>query len=176
VLIVLAGMCTGSSEQPSSTAPTTTQPAQPAAPAARAQPQPARAGIGQPVRDGKVEFTVTSFECGRTSVGATQFNQYQANGHLCLLTINAANVGNEAVHFSEGDQHIYDTAGREFSYSLDATFAHGYDPNTYQPFTGLNPGQSQEFTVVYDVPTGAGINMARLHDSPFSNGVEVALQ
>jgi hypothetical protein len=40
---------------------------------------------------------------------------------------------------------------------------------------GLNPGDSIDTAVVFDVPKGTDVESIELHDGPFSDGVTVGL-
>lgn len=133
---------------------------------------PQVAGIGQPVRDGKFEFTVTGLECGATSVGDEFINE-QAQGQFCMLSVTVSNIGDEAQALFGDNQYLLDDQDREFSADTVATFTS--NPEGQAVFEEINPGNQLSGTIVFDVPADATISSARLHDSAFSNGVEVAL-
>ncbi|MGV8978354.1 MAG: DUF4352 domain-containing protein [Cellulomonas sp.] len=81
-----------------------------AAPAAA----PAAAAIGTPVRDGKLEFTVTSVEPGVPSVGSDAFGQ-KAQGQFVLMHLTIKNTGDKAQCFDGSPQKAFDAQGRAFS-------------------------------------------------------------
>lgn len=59
-------------------------------PAAELEPQKttveALPGMGDPVKDGKFQFTVTNVDCGKKSVGSSLLNQ-KAQGQFFLVSI-----------------------------------------------------------------------------------------
>ncbi|OLT54629.1 DUF4352 domain-containing protein [Cellulosimicrobium sp. CUA-896] len=156
---------------PSDGAADTAEPA-PEAPAEEPAPEePAAPGIGTPVRDGKFEFTVTSVETGVATVGDEFLNQ-QAQGQYVLVHMAVTNIGTEAQMFDGSSQELTDTAGRTHSADTSAAIYLG-DANSF--LTDINPGNSVDGTVVFDIPADAVPATIDLHDSMFSGGVEVAL-
>lgn len=105
-------------------------------------------GIGRPVRDGKFEFIVHSWD------GAT-----------ASLTIT--NIGDRPNSVAVSAQYLFDTQGRRFEPEFDWT--------SDLAFADLNPGQSVSGTLTY-VLSGATPAHLELHDSIFSGGVEVSLR
>lgn len=134
-------------------------------------PEPAAQGIGTAVRDGKFEFTVTSVETGVPSVGG-EFLSEQAQGQYVLVHMTVTNIGDEAQMFDGSSQELTDTVGRTHSSDGSAAIYLG-DANSF--LTDINPGNSVEGTVVFDIPADAVPASIDLHDSFFSGGVEVAL-
>lgn len=130
-------------------------------------------GIGSPAADGRFEFTVSSFECGETSVGE-EFFEEDAQGQFCLMEVRVQNIGDSSQMFSASEQYVFNEEGTQYSASFEATFAN--NPSGDELFTDINPGNAVEGTIVFDVPEGAEIAYAELHDSPFSGGVRVELR
>lgn len=130
-------------------------------------------GVGSPARDGRFEFTVSSFECGESTVGDGPF-QEEAQGQFCLMEVTVENIGDESQFFSGDNQYVFNEEGTEYSASTAATFAN--NPEGDELFTEINPGNSVDGTVVFDIPEDAEVAYAELHDSPFSGGVRVELQ
>jgi len=128
-------------------------------------------GVGTAVRDGKFEFTVTSVETGVATVGDEYLNE-QAQGQFVLVHVTVTNIGDAAQMFDGSSQKLVDTAGREHSADSSAAIYLG-DSNSF--LTDINPGNSVEGTVVFDIPADAVPATISLHDSFFSGGVEVAL-
>jgi len=128
-------------------------------------------GVGTAVRDGKFEFTVTSVETGVATVGDEYLNQ-QAQGQFVLVHVTVTNIGDAAQMFDGSSQKLVDTAGREHSADSSAAIYLG-DSNSF--LTDINPGNSVQGTVVFDIPADAVPATISLHDSFFSGGVEVAL-
>ncbi|MCO7274845.1 DUF4352 domain-containing protein [Cellulosimicrobium cellulans] len=135
------------------------------------EPAPAAPGVGTAVRDGKFEFTVTSVETGVATVGDEYLNA-QAQGQFVLVHMTVTNIGDRAQMFDGSSQKLVDTAGREHSADSSAAIYLG-DANSF--LTDINPGNSVEGTVVFDVPADAVPATITLHDSFLSGGVEVSL-
>ncbi|NIJ15000.1 hypothetical protein FHU38_005408 [Saccharomonospora amisosensis] len=150
---------------------TTAQNEQPQQQAPPEQEQ-AEAGIGQPVRDGKFEFTVEGIERA-SSVGDDAVMTEEAQGEFAILTVTVENIGNEAQPLSDADQYVYDASGRQ--YSTDSMAALSIMGNDVL-FNPINPGNSVTGKLVFDVPPGTELTSAELHDSAFSNGVTVSLE
>lgn len=134
---------------------------------------PETTGIGSEARDGKFAFTVNGIECGSDSVGQ-DFMQEDAQGKYCLLDVRVENIGDEAQFLFADNQYLYDADGREFSADSMATIAANGDGSGVFA-DEINPGNSVEGVIVFDVPEGAEIVRAELHDSALSGGVEVDL-
>ena len=133
-------------------------------------------GIGEAARDGKFEFIVKGIECGKTEVVSPESDMLRktAQGEFCLLTLNVKNIGDEQQYFSESDQKLLNAENQQFSPDSTATL---YNSNNSDVFLAqINPGNSVEGVLVFDVPAGAVMTYAELHDSSFSNGVKVKLQ
>jgi hypothetical protein len=128
------------------------------------------AQMGEPAQDGNFTFVVNSLECGATTVGE-DFMQEEAQGEFCIMEVTVENHGDEAQSLSASDQYLYDDEERKFS--SDITFALAVETPIFEQ---INPGNSLDGTIVFDVPTGTAIEFAELHDSAFSGGVLVDLR
>ncbi len=183
VLVAVVGSALGGGDDDAPTTADTAAPADavpggeetPAAPAAPEEPeapaeQPA-AGVGTPVRDGKFEFTVTSVAPGVARVGDDLFGE-DAQGQFLLVHLRVTNIGDEAQMFDGSSQKLLDTAGRTHSADTAAAIYVG-DSNSF--LNQINPGNSVDGTVVFDIPADAAPASLELHDSAFSGGVTVAL-
>lgn len=132
------------------------------------------AKVGQPARDGKFEFVVKSIECGRANVGS-EFLTEAAQGQFCLLNITVKNIGNEAQGLSSSNQYLYNSQGQRYSADDAATYAAApRDNNTW--YQQVNPGNTVEGAIVFDVPKDVTPVSAELHDSAFSGGIKINLQ
>lgn len=131
------------------------------------------AKIGEAARDGKFEFTVTAFKCGAKTLGDNEFLREEAQGQFCVMDVTVKNIGNEAQTFFTSEQKVKNAEGQEFSNDTSAEIAvAGGDAWVNE----INPGNTAKGKVVFDVPADATIVSAELHDSSFSNGVEVSLK
>lgn len=157
---------------PADGAPPGADPAAPAEPAApvEEEPAPAAPGVGTPVADGKFEFTVTNVEQGVGRVGSDMFGE-DAQGQFLLVHVTVRNVGDEAQYFDSSSQKLVDAQGRQ--HSADSAAAIYLDGSSF--LESVNPGNSVEGIVVFDVPVDAVPATLELHDSMFSDGVTVTL-
>jgi hypothetical protein len=131
----------------------------------------ATAGLNDPVRDGKFEFTVTKVDCSRTELG-DEFTREQAQGKFCVVTTKVKNIGNEAQPLSASDQYAYDSVGRRYSSSDQLWTLVAANSPVYED---INPGNSRTAQLVFDVPKNTKLTRLELHDSAFSGGVQVNL-
>lgn len=129
------------------------------------------AGLNQPVRDGKFEFTVTGEDCSKNTIGEDPLSK-TAQGTFCVVSVTVQNIGDKAQLLDASSQKAFDAAGREFSADGSAAMYFG-DSNTF--LDQLNPGSTVQGQIVYDVPVGTQLTKLELHDSPFSGGVDVKL-
>lgn len=129
------------------------------------------AGIGDAVRDGKFEFTITDVETGVSSVGG-QFGE-TADGQFVLVHISVKNIGDEAQIFFDSEQTVIDAEGRSFS--ADSAAGIYIDGNDIW-LNEVNPGNTAKGVLVYDMPADATPAEIELHDSMFSGGVTVSLK
>lgn len=132
------------------------------------------AKIGTPVTDGKFEFTVKSIECGKTTVGANQYLTKDAQGQFCLLNITVKNTGDAAQSLFSTNQKLLNAQNQQ--YAADDTATMYASPNSSSWYSNINPGNSVEGTIVFDIPKDQTPVIAELHDSAFSGGVKVSLQ
>ena len=154
----------GSSTKSTSDAPSATQ----AEPTKSAQPE-SKATIGTQVRDGKFAFEISSVKCGVSKVGSGTFSA-KAQGQYCVVTMGVGNIGKEPQTFFGSNQKAFDTLGREFSNDTGADL---YDTDSQTWLTEINPGNSLNGKVYFDVPKDAQLDYIELHDSAFSGGVKV---
>jgi hypothetical protein len=132
------------------------------------------AKIGQPANDGKFEFTVSSVECGKVSVGTNQYLTKSPQGQYCLLNISVKNIGDQAQSLISSNQYLLNANGQKYSADDSATLYNS--PSGSSWYNNINPGNSVSGAIVFDVPKDQTPTAAELHDSAFSNGVKVNLQ
>ncbi|MGZ4438330.1 MAG: DUF4352 domain-containing protein [Nocardioides sp.] len=131
------------------------------------------AGLGDPVRDGKFEFTVKNVSCGKQKIGPAGFGT-KAQGQFCLVAMKVENIGKESQTMFGDNQLMFDEQGRKFSADTEAAVYMGDRAQTL--FEEINPGNSINGIVIFDVPKNARPASLELHDSAFSDGVKVALK
>ncbi|HEY4607664.1 MAG TPA: DUF4352 domain-containing protein, partial [Ilumatobacteraceae bacterium] len=125
--------------------------------------------VGQPVRDGNFEFVVTGIDRGPV-VADPEFPELQktAAGEYIFVNMKVTNVGTEQQTFFASFNTLSD-GSTEFASDDEAWI---YLGNT---LADLNPGDSIDTAVVFDVPVGTDPESIELHDGPFSEGVTVGL-
>lgn len=130
------------------------------------------AGLNDAVRDGKFEFTVKKVDCGKTRIGPAGFGA-KAQGQFCMVNVKVENIGDEAQSMFGDNQLLFDEDGREFSADTEAAM---YMDDAQTLWEEINPGNSINGVVVFDVPKNAVPESIELHDSMFSDGVTVSLK
>jgi hypothetical protein len=131
------------------------------------------AGVGDPVRDGKFEFTVTDVETGVGEVG-NEFLSSEAQGEYTLISMKIENIGDEAQTFFSDNVTGIDSEARELSSDSEATLY--ANENNSGWIDEINPGNSIEVIVAFDVAKGATLEAIKVQDSAFSGGAEISLQ
>jgi len=81
-------------------------------------------GLNQAARDGKFQFTVTSFACGQSQLSNdNEFETATAQGQFCVLRLDIKNIGSEAQQLDNSAQYVYTSDGKQLSYANDGTTA-----------------------------------------------------
>ena len=88
------------------------------------------------------------------------------------MTLSVTNIGNEPQKYFGQNQKLIDTAGREYEVS---TAAHMYLNSDVGIMGQINPGNSIQVKLPFDVPPDSRFTMLELHDSMLSGGVKLAL-
>jgi hypothetical protein len=136
-----------------------------------AEPEaPAIPGLGDPVRDGQFEFTVSGVTCGHESVGE-QWWKREAQGEFCIVEMSVRNIGTDARHFADGAQKAKGPEGNR--YAADTGAGVVVNGNGDAVWNVVNPGNAIDAKIVFDVPPGATLASLELHDSHLSGGVIV---
>lgn len=107
-------------------------------------------GLGAPVRDGKLEFVVHSWDDATSTASMT-----------------VTNIGDAPQYFAVSNQYLIDSQGRKFEGE--------YDWRSDLDSMDLNPGQSVSGELSF-VLSGATAAKMELHDSMFSMGTEMSLR
>lgn len=127
--------------------------------------------LGTPVRDGKFEFTVTKVAPGVQKIGG-EFGGEKAQGQFILTHVTVKNTGSEAQTFDGSSQKLFDANDRTCSADTEAAM---YLDESQSFLNEINPGSKVKGIVVFDVPNNVTPVKMELHDSPFSDGVNVNL-
>lgn len=127
-------------------------------------------GLNKPARDGAFEFVVKALTCGKAQLGSGGYTK-TAQGQYCLAEMTVRNVGTEQQKFDGELQKASDGSGVRYSNDLSAEGLVNKEDVTY--YEQVNPGNSLDLTLVFDIPKTAKITSLELHDSPYSKGVTV---
>lgn len=131
-------------------------------------------GLNTPARDGKFEFTVKSITCGQPSVGSNQYLTKTAQGQYCSLALTVKNIGDKSQTLFSANQKLKNASGIEYSSDDTATMYAAPDSSTW--YSDINPGNTVEGVIVFDIPKDQTPVTAVLHDSAYSSGITVKLQ
>lgn len=175
IIGVIAGIAgSGSSNSGSTAASSPSTGTSPSSAPAQAAAKPAT--VGTPVRDGKFQFTITSVSEAK-SVGDTADGLGDtAQGEYTILHVTVKNIGTEAQTFDDGSQYVYDATGRKYDASTDADMDLNSSDGADSVFLNdINPGNTVQGQLAFDMPSGTKAVRAELHDSAFSGGVTVSL-
>ena len=134
---------------------------------------PAMPGLGEAAVDGKFSFTVNSVKCGIESVG-DEYVSKEPQGQFCQVALTIENVGKEPQTMFADNQKLFDSEDREFSPDTSAMIYMKDGADTW--LKEINPGNSLEGNLLFDLPAGATPATIELHDSAFSGGVKVSLK
>jgi hypothetical protein len=132
------------------------------------------AGVGDAVRDGKFEFTVTDVESGLATVGENEFLTQDAQGEFTLVSMKVENIGDEAQTFFSDNVTGTDSKDRELASDSTGTLYANEGNDSW--ISEINPGNSIEAIVVFDVAKGETLESVELKDSAFSAGVTVVVK
>jgi hypothetical protein len=163
VALVLFGGCAVLVVAASNAGNGTGRPARTAAAAATAK-------VGQQVADGDMVFTVTKVE-ERRRVGSGSLGE-DAQGVFKLVHVRVRNGGSDTEAFSSSRQTLYDHSGREFEADASAAI---YLRDSNSLYEKINPGNTVQGVLIFDVPASATGLVVELHSSIFSRGVKVRL-
>lgn len=133
--------------------------------------------IGDAVRDGKFEFTVKSIQCGKSEVVSPDSDALRksAQGQYCVLAMTVKNIGSQQQGFFATNQKLLDAQSKQYTADDVATLYNS--PSSQQnSWAQINPGNSVDATIVFDIPKDVTPTTAELHDSAFSGGAKVNLQ
>jgi hypothetical protein len=132
--------------------------------------QRARPGLGQPVRDGQLEFVVRDVRCGVRSLGSGPFAR-APKGQFCLVQVEVENVKQDARTLFEPFQKLHDSAGEKHGAEVAARLY--YRDQTL--WDQVRPGESVSGAMVFDIPADRRAVAVELHDGIASGGVTVRL-
>ena len=123
------------------------------------------------VRDGGLEFAMTSRRCGVAELGEWPTRR-RAKGTYCVLDLRVTNVGRHDALVFMNSQRLVDADGREFP---GDEWAWIYNPGSRVFTSTFEPGRTVNGSLVFDVPPGTRVRRLIVHDTPLSAGTSIAL-
>jgi hypothetical protein len=131
------------------------------------QADPGVAGIGDPVRDGDFTFTVTAVGGKGPPFLGGQPSFLEPQVKLVFVYVTVRNDGSSPGSFAEDYQYLTDGDGRK---------SEGYlDRGDLSLAADINPGDTVEGVLVFDIASDTVPAWIELHASRFSGGVTVLL-
>lgn len=130
------------------------------------------AAIGDTATDGEFSFVVSKMKCGISKLGGDYVNT-KAQGQFCTFNVSVTNNGDEANYFFGSNTKLFSADGKEYS-NDDAAAIYADSANTWMD--EINPGNTLEGVLVFDVPEGIALDHLELHENTFSSGVEVSVK
>lgn len=129
------------------------------------------AGIGDAVLSGDLEFTITGVEEGGAELGS-EYVSTAAQGEFLLVHVTVTNTGDEAHYFTGGEQTLVDDQGRRHETDGAASL---YIPGNETLFANINPGNTVEGVLVFDLPADAVPVEIEVQGGLFDDAVTVSL-
>lgn len=170
------GEDTGTAEGGSADAQQSGEPAEKEAAEKEAADKPAEEasyGIGDTVAADDWEITVAKVDDGVSQVG-DEFLNAQAQGQFVQIELSVKNTGSDPNFFFEDDIKLGDDAGN--TYSADSEAGIYAAENNILFLEEINPGNTAEGVLVFDVPEDADPNTLTFSGGIFSDPVEISLQ
>jgi hypothetical protein len=93
----------------------------------------------------------------------------KAQGVFIILTVAVQNIGNEPQSYFGQNQKLIDTAGNKYSTTTTA------DMYANSAMGDVNPGNTIQVLMSFDVPDGTVASELEVHDSLLSGGSRVAI-
>lgn len=134
-----------------------------------AQTPPADVLMGNPARDGDLEFIVTAITHPDSVSNPDGTLQATPNGEFVVVHLTVQNVGSEQATYMGINQKLI-INGKQYQYDGNSTFTANSNATSQ-----INPGVGMDTLVVYDIPPGSHAEKIELHDSTLSPGVNVKL-
>lgn len=129
------------------------------------QAQAAGVSLGEPARDGALEFTARAVDCRVNSLGDTGIT---TDGVFCAVHLQVTNAGQQPVALDPALQRLFDQNGRaltvnqEWAALQDRSFA-----------AQIPIGQTASGVLMFDAPEGTEAARLELHAAQGSKGVTV---
>lgn len=172
IILISIGSAMGSSSD--SNSPTASKTASKAATGSQPLATP---GLNQEADDGDFGFTVTAFQCGQATLAQPDNTDWTttAQGQFCTMSLTIKNIKNAAQTFDDSSQYVFSYSGTQYSSSNDGTITANPSGSNCMMYASINPGNTLNCVIAFDVPKDVTPAYAILHDSSASNGVKVNL-
>lgn len=126
--------------------------------------------VGDVVTVGDFEVTVTGTEDGLPRIGDDMFGE-DAQGQFVKVFLTVQNTGDKAEYFLDSEQKLVDEQGRQHSTSSSSWLL---DEESLW-LTEINPGNTVEGVLLYDIPADATPVTVELRGGLFGKVVKVEL-
>lgn len=130
-------------------------------------------GIGDTVAADDWEITVAKVDDGVSQVG-DEFLNARAQGQFVQIELSVKNTGSDPNFFFEDDIKLGDESGN--TYSADSEAGIYAAENNILFLEEINPGNTAEGVLVFDVPEDADPNKLTFAGGLFSDPVEISLK
>ena len=135
------------------------------------EPEEATFGIGEPVEAGDFSYTVNGLECGVDNIGG-EYGE-DAQGQFCLVDMSVENISDSANTFFSQNVVMLNEARQEYSADdVAGVYVEGNDAFLSQ----INPGNTLEGVVVFDIPADQTPTSLQLSGGFFGEAQTVSLQ
>ncbi|WP_193103928.1 TM2 domain-containing protein [Brachybacterium sp. FME24] len=124
-----------------------------------------------PVEESELGLEITEVE--RTSQIGDQYLASDAQGEYVVVGYTFTNNSDEAIDLTSSEMMLLGADGTEFAESTDGVMAY---PDQYAVFETINPGNTFQGVVVYDIPEGTEVTTLSYQAwLSFDDPIEVAL-
>lgn len=130
-------------------------------------------GIGDAVTADGWEITVNKVEDGVASVG-DEFMSAEAQGQFVTVALSVKNTESEPDYFFEDNIKLGDDTGN--TYSADSEAGIYVDENSILFLEEINPGNTAEGVLVFDVPEDISPDRLSFEGGIFSDPIEISLK
>lgn len=158
-------------EQPAAEEPAAEEPAAEPAPDDEPAASDAATPLGTAADVDGMAITVTGVETGVALVGSDMFGE-AAQGQFVLVHVSVSNTGTKPDSFNSMAVTVFDDQGREFSANSTAAI---YLDDGSVFFEDVNPGNTLNGTIVFDLPAGA-VPVTFEYDPLFGSKATLALR
>jgi Domain of unknown function (DUF4352)/Protein of unknown function (DUF2510) len=119
---------------------------------------------GSALHDGDLEFVVSG-----VGTPANWRGDPRPKGQWVIVTMTVRNLDDEPQEFAANNQKLIDSDGHVYAADAEAAVS----MNKSSMVVPMNPGDSVNMKLPFDVPVGTLPTALELHDSVFSDGVRI---